>query len=378
MIALAFVLSLVVPFPTVAASSSGHQDSTGVSFVRSPQDLGVTRTFGLRIADVDLDGDNEVFIADYLGASTLWLYDAPSGRFVASTQSFPGSVHDVGLADVNGDGHPDVFLVMHDAPCKVLLGDGAGGFTDTGQNLGQADDYPGTIVMSDVDRDGDVDAFIAYYELPDRLWLNDGHGVFAITDTEFGAEGDPGSLSLADFDGDGYPDLFLTMSEAPDQVWMNDGSGNFRNTGQALGGSAGRDDPVSGDVDGDGDIDVVVTNSEQGIRVWLNENDTGTFVAAGDYFGHAAYTGALCDVNLDGKLDLIARNSGGTAPELWLNDGAGGFTSLGAVFGDHTGTLRIACGDLDGDGDPDVVLGQREEAGGNPVYLNQHAENGRD
>jgi len=375
---LAFFISLVMSFPTLAPSTSSLQDSVRVAFVRSPQDLGVTRTFGLRIADVDLDGDNDVFMADYLGASTLWLYDAPSGRFVASPQSFPGSVHDVALDDVNGDGYPDAFLVMHDAPCRVLLGDGAGGFTDTGQLLGKADDYPGTIVMSDVDRDGDVDAFIAYYELPDRLWLNDGGGVFAVTDTEFGAEGNPGSVSLADFNGDGYPDLFLTMSEAPDQVWMNDGSGHFRNTGQALGDSAGRDDPVSGDVDGDGDIDVVVTNNTHGIRVWLNEHGTGTFVAAGDWFGQPAYTSELCDVNLDGRLDLIARSSGGIAPELWLNDGTGEFTSLGAVFGDHTGTLRIACGDLDGDGDPDVILAQREEVGGNPVYLNQHAESGQE
>jgi hypothetical protein len=348
----------------------GFQDSTNVLFVRGTKILGNTRTFGLAIADVDLDSDNDAFIADYLGNSKLWLNDGKGG-FAMSDQVFDGSVHDIGLADVNGDRFPDVFLVMHDAPCRVYLSDGFGGFSDTGQNLGQDNDYPGTIAMADVDQDGDIDAFIAYYQIPNRLWLNDGNGFFTVTDTEFGAEGDPGPLSLADFNGDSYPDLFLTMSEAPDQVWMNDGSGNFRNSGQELGSSTGVDDPVSGDIDGDGDVDVIVTNPSVGIIVWLNENNTGTFIAAGDYFGNSAYTGGLCDVNMDGYVDLIARNTGGAAPEVWLNDGSGEFGSLGAVFGDIKGTLRLACGDLDGDGDPDVILGRQEEYGGNPVYLNQ-------
>jgi len=99
---------------------------------------------------------------------------------------------------------------------------------------------------------------------------------------------DPGYMDLIDFNGDSYIDLFLCMTKAPDQVWLNDGRGNYNNTGQALGSDKGNDAPVSKDVDGDGDNDVVVAGKD-GLKLWLNQDNTGTFIEAGNYFGDPSF-----------------------------------------------------------------------------------------
>ena len=160
------------------------------------------------------------------------------------------------------------------------------------------------------------------------------------------------------------------MTDSPDRVLLNDGKGNFTNTGQALGSSVGNDAVESKDIDGDGDNDVIVTNNKEGIIIWLNQNNTGTFVEAGDYFGDdASFPIKLFDADLDGDFDLITTKYD-VGNMLWMNDGQGNFTSLGAVFGPAK-TFSIGSKDIDGDGDIDIVFGQEEGTGGNAIYLNE-------
>jgi len=341
--------------------------SVPITFTKSEQDFGDTRTFSIVIEDVDLDNDNDVFIANYIGPSKLWLNDG-NGVFVDSYQRFDTpEVHGAAIADLNGDGYPDIFLLSHATPSKVYFNDGAGAFTDSQQNIGLATDSPGMIVLGDVDGDGDADAFISYPSDPNRLWLNDGTGIFSVTDTEYGDSGKSFAMVLADFNGDTFLDLFLSMNDQPDQVWMNDGSGNFANSGQTLGSSVGDDHVDSQDIDGDGDQDVVVANSVEGIKIWLNQNNTGVFVEAGPYFEAGAWHGKLCDVDLDGDFDLITTHwTNGN--KLWLNDSSESFTSLGQIF-ESTQALSIACGKLDADDDNDVVFGNNNGSGGNALYF---------
>jgi hypothetical protein len=55
---------------------------------------------------------------------------------------------------------------------------------------------------------------------------------------------------------------------------------------------------------------------------------------------------------------------------LWLNDGSGNFTSLGGIFG-NSYVFSIETGDLDSDGDNDIVFGQEENSGGNAIYMKE-------
>ncbi len=343
-------------------------DSARIVFTKSVQTLGNTRSFGIAIADIDLDGDNDIFMANYIGPSQLWLNDG-DGAFSASPQNFNISeVHDVGIRDLNGDTYPDIFLISHASPSKVYFNNRNGTFTASGQNIGSGADSPPKIVLGDVDSDGDVDAVISYYMLPIRVWLNDGNGFFTVSSSQFGGANAP-YMELADVNGDTYLDLFLAVWDRPDEVWINDGSGNFVNSGQELGSSTGYEHVSSGDVDGDGDIDFVVDNSVAGIKVWLNQNNTGSFIEAGPYFEVGGGKTTLFDADLDGDLDLITAHQV-SGNKLWINDGSASFTSLGERFGSAR-LASVACGRLDQDADFDVVLGVIENSGGNPIYFNE-------
>ena len=375
-ISLFFIVILLMSFEIGAngfSSNSFKHDfspdgTNGIKFTKGQQTLGNMRSFGVAIGDVDMDGDNDVFTTNYIGPCKLWLNDG-NGYFVQSGQNFGNwESHGVAIRDLNGDGYPDIFLLNHAAPSKVYFNNGSGIFAASSQNIGSPTDYPGMIVLGDVDNDGDLDAFLSYYLLPNRLWMNDGTGHFTITSTEFGGQ-DGHSMELADVNSDGFLDLFISLTEHADEIWMNDGHGNFTNSGQHLGDSTGVESVDGGDIDGDEDIDFVISNNTAGLKIWLNQNNTGSFLEAGPYFGSSSVRCKLFDADLDGDLDLITAHSG-DGNLLWVNDGNGNYDSAGPVFGNKN-VIGIECADLDGDGDYDVVLGQLEGTGGNSIYFNE-------
>jgi len=362
------ILLVLFGFPilTCADSSMDTQDSTGVVFTKSPQTLGDTRTFGLAIEDVDLDNDQDVFIANLIGPSKLWLNDG-HGNFTQSSQVFDvPAVHDVGMADFNGDTYPDIFLLSHDSPSKIYLNAGDGTFLLSNQNIGSIGDYPQYIDLGDIDNDGDIDALIYNWQsVPNILCINDGAGNFTIVNIDYWGS-DAKGFELADFNGDSFLDVFVNIRDNPNQIWLNDETGNFINSNHSFGNGGEYTDCI--DFDNDGDMDIAITNPGSGVTIWLNQNNTGTFIA-----GHSIAEGAthckLIDVELDGDFDLITTDlSNGN--KLWLNDGTGSFISLGQIFG-NSHVLSVDCGDIDGDGDDDVIFGQLEGTGGNSVYFDE-------
>jgi hypothetical protein len=340
----------------------------GIKFTKSQQTLGNMRTFDVAIGDIDMDGDNDVFTTNWLGAGKLWINNG-HGNFTQSSQNFGNArSHEVAIRDFNGDGYPDILVFNHIAPSKVYFNNGSGAFTASDQNIGTSTDEPDMVILGDVDNDGDIDFLLDYPDLPNRLWLNDGTGYFSPSDQQFGGvEGH--HMALADVNGDGSLDLYLSRYNKPGEIWMNDGHGVFTNSGQSLGESAGYDYIESGDTDGDGDIDFAVSNTVSGIKIWLNQNNTGTFVEAGPYFGTASWRCKLFDADGDGNLDLLVPNKQ-EIPVIWVNDGKGHFDSAAVLVGCSKVT-SMGCADLDGDDDLDIVLGQEEGSGGNSIYFNE-------
>ena len=351
---------------TATTTNSVIVSDVPVNFRKSSQRLGNTRSFAVAIADIDLDNDNDIFIANYIGSSTFWTNNG-QGVFSQNSQSLnpaiTSSVHDVGMADLNGDSYPDIFIISHNVHNKVYLNDGAGRFNDSGQNIGSLNDDPDRIQLCDVDCDNDLDAMIDNMNAPNRLWLNSGNGTFTMKNIDYGGS-DCQGLKLADFNGDSFPDLFICLRTQPNQVWMNDGSGNFSNSGQSFGDA---EDVDCKDIDGDGDIDILEASYRQ-IKVWYNQNNTGTF-SAGSIFGDGAFKCKLFDADLDGDMDLATAHME-NGNKFWLNDGTGTFTSLGTVFG-TTRVLSIAYAKLNADDKYDVLLGKLEGTGGNEIYFNE-------
>ena len=241
---------------------------------------------------------------------------------------------------------------------------------------------------------------------PDVLFRNRGDGTFedATAAAGLGREFGPAlGSAAADFDGDGWIDLFVANDQRENQLWMNQGGGAFRNralaAGAALGagGNAKADMGVdAGDFDNDGDEDLFITElAGQGSTLYVNDG-AGLFRDRSARLGIRApslpYTGfgaAWIDVDNDGWLDVVAVNGavvlnferfGPDNPfaldqrnQVFRNLGGGGFEEAtgraGAVFELSEVSRGAAFGDVDNDGDTDVLVANA--AGPARLLLNQ-------
>ena len=262
----------------------------------------------------------------------------------------------------------------------------------------------------------------SYHPLPDRLLRNRGNGTFEDVTAAAGLDAAFGpalGVAIGDFDGDGRPDVYVANDGASNQMWMQQPDGTFRDEallrGTALD-AAGKAEAsmgiAAGDYDDDGDEDLLVTHLERETNTLFVDDGDGLFhdasVAAGlagPTWLHTAFGAAWTDYDLDGDLDLLTvngavyyiealRRSGDPYPfaesdQLFANPGPSATTDgrgavaavrrladVSARAGAALGTARISrgalIGDLDQDGDDDVVL--TVNSGPARVLLNRAGE----
>ena len=287
----------------------------------------------------------------------------------------------------------------------------------------------------DIDRDGWLDLFVgnylryslegntrcssptgapdyctpdSYAPLPDRLYLNRRNGTFADVTAAAHVAGEFGpalGVSTADFNGDGWIDIYVANDGKENQLWLNRRDGTFENgallAGVALplGGKAeGSMGVDAGDVDNDGDEDLVMTElTAEGSNLFVNDG-TGVFTdtSAASSIGPAslAFTGfgtGWLDFDNDGRLDLLAVNGTVQIVEalrqardpfpmhqkklLLRQAGNGRFEDVssraGAAFASSEVGRGAAFGDVDNDGDVDVLIGNNN--GPTRLLINQAA-----
>jgi hypothetical protein len=225
------------------------------------------------------------------------------------------------------------------------------------------------LAVGDLDGDSDLDAIIANFSgQAQNVWLNniEGNTTLNPTNSSFGA-GDSTSVALGDLDSDGDLDAVVTnYFDQAQTVWVNNGSGSFSPHSTATFGGNHSRYVAFGDLDGDGDLDAVVANDiHQPQTVWIN-NGTGTFIPhpTTPSFGTGHSTAVvLGDIDGDGDLDAVIANKSEQAQTVWVNDGNGSFSAhpIWPSFGTGN-SYALALGDLDSDGDLDLIVGNVEQA----------------
>jgi hypothetical protein len=335
-----------------------------------------TRGYGMGVAtgDIDNDGWIDLYVTGF-GRNQMFRNNG-NGTFVdVSTSSGTGDPDGWGVPasffDFDRDGRLDLFVGNYltyslDAhvPCFSASG---------------APDYCRPSV---------------YRPQPSHLYHNLGGGRFADVTIAAGMGRDFGpalGAAAADFNGDGWADLFVANDEHENQLWINRRDGTFVNTalqaGAALGPSGERKANMgvdAGDFDADGDEDLFVTELiAQGSSLYVNDG-TGVFEEQSARLGvrrptlpFTGFGAAWIDYDNDGSLDVLSVNGDVNQnardlnrkdnpfplgqPNLLLRNQGGRFEDVsdraGPAFRGMDASRGAAFGDLDNDGDMDVVIG---------------------
>ena len=246
--------------------------------------------------------------------------------------------------------------------------------------------FPNSVAIGDIDGDGKSDLAIAAWSYGVSILRNIGSpGTLSFaTKVDFTIGSNPVSEALGDIDGDGKLDLAVAN-------FGSGGSGNMvsvlRNTSSS--GTLSFDTKVDfttdkgpnsvaiGDIDGDGKPDlVVIANAYSNtVSVLRNTGTSGTvsFANKVDFAtGSYPYSLAIGDINGDGKPDLVIGNSYSNSVSVLRNTGSSGTLSFATKADFTTGSSpnSVAIGDIDGDGKPDLITANGGSNGFVSVFRN--------
>jgi ASPIC and UnbV/FG-GAP-like repeat len=382
------------------------------------------------LADIDNDGDLDLFFQGVLGAQQLFrnnLIGGGSFTYTNVSNLLPASLGDSWSAawgDYDGDGRIDVFVGQsnQNASGDVLHNNGALGFLNASVSTGLND--PGfhqNVGWVDIDNDRDLDLIIGM-EGPEKheIYLQGPAGQFTPVGAATGFQAAFGTksygMAIGDSDGDGDLDVYISTCRGGGNIRNNffknmlveTGSLSFvdiadSNGTQNLNNTYGSEFV---DFDDDGDLDLYVTGADGNeTKIFRNDGNNiftdvdsitghellrdvnGTPVRGNDLNGSKAV-----DYDNDGDLDLYFHDNLASSgnQRLFRNDGNWQFTDVTALEGLNVaangdpvgaGGYDSTWGDLDLDGDQDLIDTNNSTFGGvtptpERVYVSDASENG--
>jgi hypothetical protein len=341
--------------------------------------------------DIDNDGDQDVFLCNY-GGDALFL-NSGEGTFKDISRSAgvaqPGTwSSSAAFLDFNGDGKLDLYVSRY------------------GDWQWPRDDR----------FCGDASRKIRRYCSPKELqpvrhvlYRNRGNGTFEDVTSAAGiarSDGHGFGVAAADLDGDGRIDLYVANDQDPNFVFLNRGDGTFRDGTEDSGAGLNIDGRTSAgmgvdaeDVDGDGRPEIFVTNFQEEYNTLFKNLGQGTFLDVTANLGLAVdslpwigWGCALADLDSDGWPDIVVANGhiddnaqvfGQPAAyaepaELYHNLAGKRFRLANRGAGPYFASAHVghglAVGDLDNDGDLDLVISHKD---GPPAILRNDTPGGR-
>jgi hypothetical protein len=374
---------------------------------------------GVALFDYDADSDLDLYFVRK-GANALYRNQgALRFQDVTAEAGVPAPGWSIGCAaaDFDNDGLVDLY-VTRIGENVLYRNRGDGTFEDVSKRMGVGDEgFGASAAFFDAEGDGDLDLYLANYVDPnqrfpdpgseptcqwlgmavmcgprglagqkDRYYRNDGV-VFEDAAEESGLVDSIRAYGIgvvsADYDADGDADLYVANDTDPNFLFRNDGSGRFEEvgllSGAAFSGSGATQAGMGvdfGDANGDGHPDIFVTNFSHETNTLYLGSPAGLFTDATEEAGLAnpslgplGWGTHFVDLDNDGDEDLFVAN-GHVYPnvesvdattsyrqrnQVYLNDGRGRFVDAGA-FEDGKSHRGAAFGDLDNDGDSDVVV----------------------
>ena len=332
-----------------------------------------TYGMGVAVGDIDNDGFPDIYRTGVSGA--VMLHNNGNGTFSdvtarSGTGDRGGWSVSAAFVDIDRDGWLDLFVgnyltysLAADRDCLSMSG--------------QPDYCPPN----------------NYRAQPSRLFRNRGSGAFedvtarALTG---GAYGPALGVSTADFNGDGWMDIYVGNDGEPNQLWINQRNGTFKDvafvSGAAVSGGGNAEASMgidAGDFDNDGDEDLFITNWMAQMNViYVNggeaafEDRRGPTGLGPPSLAKTGFGTAWFDYDNDGWLDLLAVNGSVArieaqaraqepfplrmSSQLYRNLGNGRFEEVSSQAGKAFAQMAVgrgaAFGDLDNDGDTDVVI----------------------
>jgi hypothetical protein len=309
--------------------------------------------------DVDGDGDEDIVVFAAGGSYRVLRRVGPADFFLEPVASGGPATE---LADIDGDGDldgiccggsggTDIFINYVQSLFEISINDGTGSFADSFQipSFG-ANEIAGA---DDIDQDGDVDLIAG------RVVFYNVDGLRSMVPSVISEQAY--DLDLYDVDGDGDMDIHQSIASFD----RNLGNGTLETVSRIVptlpGSFTLEETGVHGDFDGDGDVDVIMTELHGGVpmrqRMLLNTGgggliDGGAATSIGTLFPTNFFQPLCGDFNGDQRLDLIIPSFSGTRSDQFLQQPNGTFAAANAFVGEYS--ARVV--DLDADGYDDLIM----------------------